>query len=344
MAKVLVTGASGFIGSNLTAALAAQADEVTCLVRRTSRSDPLRALGVKCVYGDVTDPESLRPAIAGQEVVYHVAGLPTVLRPVDFYRVNSAGTFHVARLCAEQSRPPVLVTVSSLAAAGPSPQGRPRTETDPLVQVSEYGRSKLAAERAARRFADRVPTTIVRPPIVFGPWDRAGLEMFRPVDRFGIHFVPRTARHRFSVIHVEDLVQLLILAAQRGSRLLSEDACRDEPPAVARARGVYFAACEIHPAYVDLGRMIGTALGRRRVLPILTATPLVWMVATGVELAARIARRPLYLNLDKACEMTAGSWTCSPRAAMTDLGFAVRAPLPERLRQTVQWYRQQGWL
>jgi len=339
MAKVLVTGASGFIGSHLATALVARGDEVTCLVRRSSQVEHLRALKVCLAYGDVTDPDSLPSAIAGKQVVYHVAGCTKALRRAQLYEVNAQGAYNVARVCAEQATPPVQVLGSSLAAAGPALRGRPRTEADRPIQVSQYGRSKRAGERAAEAFADRVPTTIVRPPIVFGEADRDGLELFRPIARFAVHLVPGLARNRFSLVHADDLVNLLILAAQRGQRLPPKGHERSAGP-----RGYYFAACEQDPAYADLGRMIGAALGRRRVLVLLAATPVMWAAAAGTEVMARILRRPFILNFDKVREAAAGSWVCSAQKAIDELGYCVGAPLGERLRQTAAWYRQKKWL
>jgi nucleoside-diphosphate-sugar epimerase len=339
MAKVLVTGATGFIGWNLTRTLVERGDDVTCLVRRTSVLDRLRRLDVAVAYGDVTDRKSLPGAMAGRDVVYHVAGCTNALRRRQYDLVNHLGVGHVAAACADQLTPPVLVTVSSLAAVGPSPGGRPRMETDSRRPVSNYGRSKRAGELAALEYADRVPITIVRPPIVLGKADDKGLELFRAVSRFRVHLVPGWTPHRFSVIDADDVANLLILAAGRGSRLKPRHA--DGPPS---AEGFYFAACEQAPTYADLGRMVGAALGRRRVWVFPVAEPLVWMVAAVTELVSHPVGRPLYFNLDKAREVAAGSWTCSAQAAIEELGFHVGAPLPQRLRETAEWYRREGWL
>jgi nucleoside-diphosphate-sugar epimerase len=339
MAKVLVTGASGFIGQHLASALVARGEEVTCLVWKTSQLDSLHRLGVRLVHGDITEPEGLTAAVAGQEAVYHLAGLTLALRERHFFQVNQGGCRNIARACAAQPNPPVLLVVSSLAAAGPALDGRPKIESDPSLPVSAYGRSKRAGEREAESFADRVPTTIVRPPIVLGEGDRLGLPMFRSVDKFGVHLVPGLGRHRFSLIHVADLVELLILAAQRGKRLAPSGRNGSQG-----GQGYYFAACEEDVVYDDLGRLIGKVLGRRRVFPLHVANPVVWIVASAVEAVSQIRRRPLYMHIDKAREITAGSWICSPRRAVEDLGFSVKAPLVERLRQTARWYRKEGWL
>ena len=339
MAKALVTGASGFIGSHLTSALVARGDEVTCLVQKTSQIEGLNRLGVRLVYGDVTQPESLMPAVAGQDIVYHLAGLTLALTKREFFRVNQGGIRNIAQACAAQVSPPVLVVVSSLAAAGPAVGGHSKIESDPTEPVSAYGRSKRAGELDAESFADRAPITIIRPPIVLGERDRLGLPMFRSINRFGIHVVPGRGRHRFSLIHAADLAELMILAAQRGKRLAPLGGNRSQA-----GQGYYFAACEEDVAYDDLGHLIGRVLGRRRVLPLHVSKPTVWVVAAVVEAASQIMRRPLYLHIDKAREITAGSWICSPQRAVDDLGFSVKAPLVERLRQIADWYRSEGWL
>jgi nucleoside-diphosphate-sugar epimerase len=338
MAKVLVTGASGFIGTHLVPALVARGDDVSCLVRASSRTAPLSAAGARLVFGDVTNRETLPAAIAGKEIVFHVAGCTQALDPRHFYHVNQRGVANVAQLCAGQPNPPVLVTVSSLAAVGPAHNGRPKTEADRPMPVSHYGHSKRAGERAAEAFADRVPTTIVRPPIVLGENDRMGLPLFRSIARFGVHMSPGLEQRRFSLIHADDLVHLIILAADRGKRLPP----RGQPNP--KGEGYYFAACELDPAYGDLGRMVAEALGRHLVVVIPTATPVVWMVAVAGEAISRMRNDPLFMNLDKAREITAGNWLCSAQAAETDLGFAVERPLLDRLRQTAEWYRAKKWL
>jgi nucleoside-diphosphate-sugar epimerase len=323
---------------NLVEALVARGDEVTCLVRRNSQVERLRQLGVTLADGDVTQQDTLQPAVRGAEVVYHLAGCTKTFHREQFYRVNEQGVHNVAQTCAEQTTPPVLVVVSSLAAVGPAPDGRARVETDPLHPVSEYGRSKLAGERAAQHWASRLPITVVRPPIVIGPWDRGGLKMFKVIDRSGLHVVTGLGRARFSLLHAEDLAAMLILAGERGARLSPHQSDAPEP-----SQGYYFAAGNEHPTYAELGRMIGAALGRR-VLIVRTPPRSPWVVAAVVEVISRLLRRPAYLNLDKAREIRAGSWLCSPQKAADELSFTPAAPLQDRLEQTAGWYREEGWL
>lgn len=339
MGKVLVTGGTGFIGDHLVGKLLERDEHVRALVRNLVRGERLEERGAELVQGDVTDLESLRRAVTGASIVYHVAGLTKAFKAKHFYDVNKAGVSNVARACAEQENPPVLVVVSSLAAVGPAKRGSLHQETDEPSPISLYGRSKRAGEEAAERDAGQVPITIVRPPIVFGENDKAGFEMFKMVAKAGFHPVPGYFPKNYSIIHADDLVEALILAADRGERLPNGTA--ESPHS---GKGYYFAACDEHPTYYQLGRLIGTALGRRRTLTIPFARPVIRCVGAFGELTGRLRGQPVVMNWDKAREATAGSWTCSAEKAKQELGFTVPCSLGERLSQTVLWYREAGWL
>ncbi len=192
--------------------LLAEGVEVVGLVRRTSQSAHLPTDKVRLIQGDLGDPDCLRRAVEGVDVVYHLAGLTKVLRAQQFMQVNAQGTAQVVAACAQRSNPPVLVNVSSLAAAGPSPADRLRTERDPVAPVSNYGRSKLAGEQFARAAAGRLPITIVRPPIVIGVGDGNLKEFMEMVHKLRLFVVPTLRDYRFSLIDVQDLVPGIILA------------------------------------------------------------------------------------------------------------------------------------
>jgi len=334
---VLITGASGFIGRHLVHRLIERGFRVSCLVRVTSDTDELRAAGAQLVIGDVTDRAAMGRVLAASQarIVFHLAGLLKALRTDDFLRVNAGGVESVAAACADCAEPPVLVVVSSLAAAGPCAVDRPGVESDPPTPVSAYGRSKLAAERTAIQYAERVPITIVRPPIVFGAGDRAVLEMFRSIARWGLHIVPGRSQQRFSLIHVADLVEGLLLAAEKGERL---------PPNGSPGQGVYCMATEDHPTYAQLGEAIATALGNKRVTVVRLPGPLIRWVGLCGDAMTWIRRRPVWINSDKMTEALAGSWMCSSAKARADLGWHPAATLADRLRETAQGYRQAGWL
>ncbi|MEZ4475705.1 MAG: NAD(P)-dependent oxidoreductase [bacterium] len=333
--RVLITGATGFIGRHLAWRLTSLGDEITCLVRAGSDRSALTDLGVSFVEGDVTRPDSFFKHVRDFDAVYHLAGCLSALDRQALFAVNEGGVRQVAAACAASPRPPVLLVVSSLAAAGPARRGRPRVEGDAPRPVSAYGHSKLAGERAARVFADRVPTTIIRPPIVYGEGDAATFELFR-LARMGLHVTPTLRPASFSTIHVADLAHVMVRLVESGERL--------PPPRQpgAPGQGVYFAADKETVTFGELGRRIGRAVDRPvRVVPLPSAVT--WAVAGASELWARLRHTRPELSLDKAREATAGSWICSGAKARDGLRIKLRTPMDERLAQTARWYQEQGW-
>ncbi len=333
MARALVTGATGFIGGHLVRDLLKRDIQVRALVRRASAGEALRSLGVEVVVGDVTRSESLQGVLDGVDTVYHQAGTIKAFTPAEFQRVNEHGVRNLLEACAAQRQPPVVVHTSSIAAAGPSPADSPRTEDDPLAPVSYYGHSKRAGEVVCEQYADRVPITIVRPPIVFGEGDLAMLSLFRPVNKIGLFTVPGWAIRRVSLLYVRDLTAALMSCAERGVRVRPHT-----------TQGVYFLADDARPTYAELGRLIGDALGRQRLLVVRIPDPLAWCVGATAEVVSRIRRQPGMVNLDKIREAVAGSWICSATRAREQLGFSVTASLQERMRQTAESYHRLGWV
>ena len=218
MQRVLVTGASGFIGRHLVSVLRQSNCQVTCLVRETSNRAPLEELGCGFVIGELVQAETLGSAIqeAEPDQVFHLAGVTKAIDKRSLFRVNQGGTRNLLAVLSQLKRKPTTILVSSLAAAGPSSANRPLGEIDDPRPVSQYGRSKLAAEREAFQFAEQLPMSIVRPPIVLGPYDRGALEMYKSISRLGIHPVPTYGGFSVSWIAVEDLCHALIAAMTPG--------------------------------------------------------------------------------------------------------------------------------
>ncbi len=328
-----VTGASGFIGSHLVRRLLERGWHVRCLVRSETNIQQLARLGVETRLANVLDPAAMKSAIAGSDYVFHLAGVTKGNGAKQIFRVNQGGVSAVAEACSRQVNPPTLLFVSSLAAVGPASYGSPLTEQSPPHPVSTYGKSKLAAEQSIRQFAATVPATIVRPPIVLGERDHDGLILFRSVARFGIHFVPTFRRHCVSIIHADDLVLALLDLATRGERLDANES----------AHGVYHIASESEPSYAELGRMIGRAVGRARVIVVPVASPALKTVAGVNEFRAWLGGKPQVLNWDKSREATVGPWVCSAEKIQRQLGFQVDQSFQERLNQTARWYSAQGF-
>jgi dihydroflavonol-4-reductase len=323
--RILVTGASGFIGGHLVAELARRREHVSCLVRAPSRAGRLTGLPVDLVHGDLDDLASLRRAVEGATQVYHLGGATKALRAIDYYRTNAAGTARLLAACAGARVPPLrVVLVSSLAACGPSPIGRALTEEDPPRPVTPYGRSKLVAETVARMYADRFPLTVVRPPIVYGPADREAVALFRLVN-LGVRPVPGDGQ--LSLIHIDDLVAGLLLAGQ------------DQVP----SGRTYFLAGLEQPTFDELGRLVAAALGRRTV-GVRVPYPVTQLSALMAELLARLRGRPSVFDRAKASEVHQSGWRCRADRAHEELGFSPRVDLAVGLRETVSWYRTRGWL
>jgi len=337
MPRVFVTGATGFIGSHLVQALAERGAQVRCLVRPTSRTDLLRAAGAELVSCEPSRPATWADALADVDMVYHLAGVTRTLVPSEFLRVNCTLTEQVAAACAAQPAPPTLVLVSSVAAAGPAPRGQVRIESDPPAPVSHYGRSKLAGEEAAARYASRVPLSIVRPGIVFGPRDPSFLKILQAIRRLHVHATPGLHPPALSYIHVADLVELLLRVADRGSRVPTGENGH-------AGKGRYFAVAPEYPTYAELGQLLRPLLDRPRAPIVRVPAPLAWCIAGASECWSRARGRAEELNLDKIREALASSWACSGEAARRDLDFTPAHPLAERLRETVEWYRAAGWL
>ncbi|MCK6590321.1 MAG: SDR family NAD(P)-dependent oxidoreductase [Polyangiaceae bacterium] len=171
--KVFVTGASGFLGSHVAEQLSAEGHSVVALVRRSSNTKFLSTLkNVELAYGAVEDAASVRAAVKGADAVVHSAGLVKARNEQEFHRVNVEGTRNVLEAAAEEcSGPRRFVFVSSLAAVGPSIDGKPVGTEAEGKPVTAYGRSKLAAERLVLEAKEKLPVVVLRPPMIYGPRD-----------------------------------------------------------------------------------------------------------------------------------------------------------------------------
>lgn len=337
MSRCLITGASGFVGSNLARRLRGEGWDVRCLVRPSSKLDQLEPLGVELVHGSLDDPTALRSAAADVDVVFHLAGRTAAFRRHQYTLDNVEGTRRLAEACAVQSGPPVLVMVSSLAAGGPGTMKLPRRESDAERPVSAYGRSKLVAEQAAVAVSRDLPISIVRPPMVFGQADRASLQLFRSMQIIPLHLSPGLRRFALSLVHVTDLCNALVKVATHGERVASNGAA-GEP-----GQGKYYVAADRHVTYGEMGQLAAKAAGWAvATLPL--PRPIFWFAGSIGEVVGRVRKRPSLVNFDKVREACAAGWVCSDEKIRTQLGYQPAAPLEERFAETVAWYRQHGWL
>jgi nucleoside-diphosphate-sugar epimerase len=325
--KVLVTGGTGFVGSHLVEALLARGDEVTCLVRDPGRLRWIADLPVRVVRGDCSDPDSLPAAVEGASVVYHAAGLTKARKAGEYYAVNHIGTRNLLDACARFAAGlRRFVLVSSLAAAGPSPDGRPVTATDPPRPVSDYGRSKHRAEGEALRFRDRVPVVILRPSAVYGPRDRDMYELFRYAAK-GLTLEISGGDRFINPCFVEDLVEAMLLSAHQ-----------DTP-----SGSIYFVSERRTYSWAEFGRTLlstGGVRARNIKIPYWVA----YGVALLTELRGLLSGTAPITNRQKMMEAVQKYWICDVEKIEHDLGFRANFPLEKGLGMTWKWYRENGWL
>jgi dihydroflavonol-4-reductase len=333
--QFLLTGGSGFIGSNLAKLLVSRGHTVRALVRRTSNRRDLEKAGATFAVGDLNSGEGLGEALDGVEAVLHLAGVTKARTEDEYFLCNGEGTRKLAEAISRMPDPARLVHCSSLSAAGPTIAGRPRREEDEPRPVSVYGRSKLAGEMAVRQYADRVPSVIVRPPIVYGPADKEFLPSLLPMARFGLYLKSGTGPKRYSLIHVDDLCEGLYAAAMKGKTL---------EPGVSE-QGVYFLTDgRDEYTWEEVCAELGRAYGRDRSVVVPLPDVVGFAAGLGSELVSRVRGTVPILNRDKAAEMREEAWTCTSDRARQELEYAPKVPITEGFKSTLAWYRKEGWL
>ena len=317
MFTALVTGSAGFIGSHLVERLVECGAHVRCLVRSPRQVAP----PLECVCADYISGAGLREAVAGADVVFHLAGVTKALRRGDYYAGNTQAAENLARAAGSAGR---FVHVSSLAAVGPGMDGTDVDEDTPPHPVSEYGRTKLAGENIVRRLLPEA--VIVRPPVVYGPRDTDVFEMLRGLRR-GIDLRIGRSERWFSAIYVSDLVEGLIAAAQ----------C---PAAAGRTYFLAHAEPVAWSGFAAIGAGLLGQKARKIVAPRDAAYAIGWMA----ECWSRVRGKPGIISRDKVREAAYPRWTCTSLRARAELGFTAPTSIAEGLALAVAWYREQGWL
>jgi nucleoside-diphosphate-sugar epimerase len=277
---------------------------------------------VESAVADLGTGQGIEQALRGVDTVIHLAGVTKALSPAGYYAGNTRATETLVR--ALEGRPVRLVHVSSLAAVGPSLEGRPVDEDAIPHPLSTYGKSKLEGERLARTF---VPdAVIVRPPVVYAPRDTGVLQILKSVAR-GLVLEIAGGERWFSAIYVEDLVDGLWAAAR-----------------TAKAAGrCYFLTYGKPVSWRELGSTAARIMGRQARtarIPVAAASALGWCG----EKWSRVTRNPAIISREKVAEACCQFWTCDPARAAAELGFNAPTPLEAGLAKTLAWYKEAGWL
>jgi len=324
--KVLVTGASGFLGGHVAELLSRRGDHVRALVRKTSNRRHLEGLAnVELFDGSVEQVDRVRDAVDGVDAIVHAAGLIKARNTDEFFAINVGGTANLVE--AARGRPlKRFVFVSSLEACGPSADGDP-VPADQENPVTAYGRSKLAAEKVVLSAKDDVPVVILRPGAIYGPRDGEIFEAFKAIKR-GLLPLVAGGEAKGVWIYATDCAQACICAIDAnvpsGRTYFVDDGCG---PIAQREM------------LADAERALGTHAVLRKSLPV----PLLMAVARGLEAFGRVANRPVMLTREKA-NMLLQHWVCSSEVTRRELGWEPTVPWSEGVGRAVKWYRENGWL
>jgi nucleoside-diphosphate-sugar epimerase len=326
-ATVLVTGATGFVGSHLVDHLIERGQQVRCLVRRTSKLKYLKHSRLDFAYGGLDEATDWDEAFDGIDTVYHVAGVTFARRAQDYFDVNQKGTEAIlAGAIKHRSHLKKFVLVSSLAAVGPAPDGKPVDEDTQPAPITPYGRSKLAGEEAVRAVGDLLPATIVRPPAVYGPRDYGVFEFFKMING-GIFPMIGDYEKRVSLVHASDLADGIILAGEIQA---------------SSGRAYFISSEDVYPMS-EVADLIAKILGKRP-RKISIPKPIAYAAALAGEAISALTRKPPVINRDKVTDLSQSCWGCSIARAKRELGYRQQVPLEDGLRETVQWYKREGWL
>ena len=313
--RVLITGATGFVGSHIAQAFAEAGYEVRIGARASSDPRWISDLHAERVPLDVSgDPENISRAVRNVDTVAHAAGITRAKRARDYYAVNAGGARRLA-VAAFRAGVRRFVLVSSLAARGPDGRGHP---------ASDYGWSKLEAERHLRSLDGRMETVVLRPAAVYGPRDTDLLPLFW-LAHAGWLPVPSGAAP-LQPVYAEDVARAVLAAAREpagfGPFPVAEIRRYGWPDVVAGLRKVF-------------GRPVRA----------------VRLPAAAFVLAGRAAERsarpfsavPLF-DERRARDLALNAWTCDVSGTEKALGWGARVPLVEGLERTANWYGQAGWL
>ncbi len=325
--KILLTGASGFVGSHILDSLRRRGLDTALLLRPTSnrRFISPHLPDVEVRPGSIGDPDSLTYAMADITHVIHCAGVTKAVRTTGFYEVNQAGTRNlVSAVNGQVGRVQRFVHISSLAAVGPARRERPAREDDAPQPVSEYGKSKLAGEHEVRNHC-RAEYVILRPPAVYGPRDAEFLRLFRAVKN---HLLPKPGgAQALSMVFVRDLAEAVVT-------------CLTHPAAAGKT---YFVAAREVVTARAMAKEIAAQM-KVWTLPLPLPVALLWPICLAQELASRLTGRPNVLSLQKFGELRAPGWVCDATRLESDTGCTCRTALKQGIAETLGWYREQGWL
>lgn len=331
MSKILITGASGFIGSFIVEEALRRGFETWAAVRRSSSKKYLADGRIHFIELDFGSSEALESQLAGHDFDYvvHAAGITKSLDKRDFFRVNTQGTANFAaalhKVCKGMKR---FVYLSSLSVMGPVREAMPYTEItdgDTPRPDTAYGQSKLEGEKMLDAI-EGFPFTVLRPTGVYGPREKDYFMMAKSIKGhtdFAVGYKPQD----LTFIYVDDVVQAVFLALERGKngkRYFISDG------------GVYPSAA--------FSNLIRAELGNPWLLRIKAPLWFLRAVTLGGDALGRLTGRITALNSDKYRIMKQRNWRCDITPAMRELGYEPRFTLDKGVKAAMKWYKENGWI
>ena len=336
MKKILITGASGFIGGFLVKEALDRGYETWAGVRSTSSRANLKDERIHFIDLKYSDRKALTTQLAdfarehgAWDYVIHNAGLTKTLNKENFFRINAGNTANlIEALAASGCKPEKFLLMSSLSSYGRGDEKtfRPISPDDPQLPDTAYGKSKLEAENYLRQ-QPYFPYVILRPTGVYGPGERDYFVEIKSV-KSGFDFTAGHTPQRITFIYVKDLATVAFLA-------LENDAIRNRH---------YFVADG--DVYTDesFARMIQEILQKKHVLRARIPMGLVHIACLCSEWVGRRLKKSMTLNTDKYIILKQRNWICDVTPLQKELGFVPAYPLRRGLEESIEWYKKEGWL
>jgi len=330
--KVLVTGATGFLGGHLVEELVSRGYKVRALARKTSNVSALVELGVEVAVGDLTKPETLGPATKEVDAIVHLAAYYTFFGKKKLYElVNVKGTEWLAEAALDNGVTR-FVYCSSTEAIGPV-RNPPGDENTPLNPQFEYGKSKARAESVVKNLSARgLKYTIVRPTGIYGPRnvDDVAYWFITSYAKGGLASMVKvgTGENLVQFTHVKDVVQGFLLVLEK------EDVAVHQTYIVGEDRLYTF-----NQVYQILHELTGKGPPKVKVPPLLAKALL-----APLELYDRVTGEGNIMHRVALVDSVTSDRAYSVEKAKRELGFTPKYDLKTGLRETIEWYRQNVYL
>ena len=330
MTSILITGASGFIGSFIVEEALRRNFEVWAAVRKSSSHQFLTDERIHFIELNLSSEEALRQQLAGHrfDYVIHAAGVTKCLDKQDFFRINTEGTKHlVSALLALQMPLRRFVYISSLSIMGAIREQQPYEEireSDTPRPNTAYGESKLQAEQWLD--TQPIPYIILRPTGVYGPRERDYFMMAKSIQAH-TDFAVGFRQQDITFVYVTDVVQAVFLALEKGQT----------------GRRYFLSDGEVYQS-AAFSNYIRRELGNPWWIRITAPLWLLRVITFVGEYVGRLTGKVTALNNDKYYIMRQRNWRCDITPACQELGYKPQVKLEEGVRRSIKWYRENGWL